>query len=54
MRYVSVENIVAALRQEGMLREEEVVDFMEQITSLDIDALLGVRDGDEDEWWEDM
>ncbi len=53
MRYVSVERITEALLEAGLLKEWEVSDFLEQITALDIGALLGSRDGDEDEWWED-
>jgi uncharacterized protein (DUF433 family) len=54
MRTVSVENILEAMRQQG-LREEEISDFLYSLTNLDLDILLGVqKDGDKDEWWEDM
>jgi hypothetical protein len=53
MRYVSAENIIAALRQEGLLKEWEVSDFLEQMCDLDLDIIFQDKDEWEDEdWWE--
>ncbi len=50
MRYVALEDIVGALVNSGELRPEEVVDFMEKFTTLDLPWLD--QDEDQDDDWD--
>ncbi|ABU96909.1 hypothetical protein [Thermus phage P23-45] len=51
MRTVSVEAIVEALVAEGALRPEEIADFVERITTLDIGTDIFEEQDEGDYWW---